>query len=145
VGGGGLTTLISQDNNANEQEEEMKRCSLLSSGLALVAAVALFAVGAAQADVSQTPNVTGCPAGYELLSIAVLEASGPYPDSVFGGIDRAGNDNGYICGNPQPTAVLTAYCRQGAEIACELEQLGLPHYVLKDDNNPASQTAKVDQ
>ena len=109
-------------------------------GLASAAAAAL-SVGMARADVSQTPNVTGCPAGYELLSIAALEASGPYPDSVFGGIDRAGNDNGRICGHVQPEAVLDAYCRQGAQIACELEQLGLPHYVLKDDDNPASQNA----
>jgi hypothetical protein len=117
----------------------MKRCLFAVAGLALIAAAAaLLAVGTAQANVSQTPNVTGCPAGYALLSIAALEASGPYPDSVFGGIDRAGNDNGFICGLVQPDAVRDAYCRQGAQIACELEQLGLPHYVLKDDDNPAT-------
>jgi hypothetical protein len=107
-----------------------------------IAAVAALASGTARAGVSQTPNATGCPAGYELLNIAALEASGPYPDSVFGGIDRGGNDNGYICGNAQPEAVLDAYCRQGATIACELEQLGLPHYVLKDDDSPAHTNGK---
>jgi hypothetical protein len=75
----------------------------------------------------------------------VLEASGPYPDSVFGGIDRAGNDNGYICGLSQPDAVVVAYCRLGAQIACQLEQLGLPHYVLTDDDSSASQRALVDR
>jgi hypothetical protein len=116
----------------------MKRYRFLLAGLALItAATALPAVGTARANVSQTPVVTGCPAGFDDLSIAALEASGPYPDSVFGGIDRAGNDNGYICGLAQPDAVRDAYCRQGAQIACELEQLGLPHYVLKDDNSPA--------
>jgi len=117
----------------------MKRWLLLSAGVAvIIVAAALLAVATAQAGLSQTPNVTGCPAGYTLLSIAGLEASGPYPDSVFGGIDRAGNDNGSICGLAQPDAVRDAYCKQGAQIACELEQLGLPHYVLKDDNNPSS-------
>jgi hypothetical protein len=114
----------------------MKRCSLL---LLAVAAAATVAVATARADGSQTPNVTGCPAGYALLSVAAIEASGPYPDSVFGGIDRAGNDNGLICGLAQPDAVRDAYCRQGAPIACQLEQLGLPHYVLKDDDSPARQ------
>jgi hypothetical protein len=106
----------------------------------LAAAVLAFAGGTARADNSQTPNVTGCPAGYELLNIAALEASGPYPDSVFGGIDRAGNDNGYICGLPQPMAILTNGCREGFEIPCELLVAGLPHYVLKDDDSPANKT-----
>ena len=102
-----------------------------------IAAVAAFACGTVRADVSQTPNATGCPAGYELLNIAALEASGPYQDSVLGGIDRAGNNNGYICGNPQPEVIMVAWCRQGTEIACELAQAGLPHYRFKDDDSPA--------
>jgi hypothetical protein len=106
----------------------------------LAAAVLAFAGGAARADNSQTPNVTGCPAGYELLNIAALEAIGPYPDSVFGGIDRAGNDNGYICGLPQPMAILANGCRKGFDIPCELLVAGLPHYVLKDDDGPANKT-----
>jgi len=124
----------------------MKRCLFGVAGLALIAATAsIMAVGTAGAAMPQTPNVTGCPAAYQLLDIAALEASGPYPDRVFGGIDRAGNDNGYICGLVQPEAVLDAYCRQGAQIACELDQLGLPHYVLKDDDNPASHSADVNR
>jgi hypothetical protein len=112
--------------------------------LAALGAAAALAGGTARADVSQTPIATGCPAGYQLLNIAELEAIGPYPDSVFGGIDRAGNDNGYICGLPQPEAFVEARCRLGVGIACELEQLGLPHYVLTDDDNPAGQNANVD-
>jgi hypothetical protein len=103
----------------------------------LIVAVAALGGTTARADTSQTPNATGCPTGFELLNIATLEASGPYPDIVFGGIDRAGNNNGFICGNPQPVSVLIARCRHGAEIACELEAAGLPHYVLTDDDNPA--------
>jgi hypothetical protein len=117
----------------------MNRHGLLMSRLVLTAAaVAILGIGTARAEVAQTPSVTGCPSGFERLSIAAVEASGPYPDSVFGGIDRAGNDNGYICGLAQPDSVRDAYCKQGAQIACQLEELGLPHYVLKDDNSPAS-------
>lgn len=107
--------------------------------LFVVGALAIVA-GAGRADTSQTPNSTGCPAGYQLLNIAALEAIGPYPDSVLGGIDRAGNDNGWICGNPQPPSIADNGCRKGFTIPCELEALGLPHYVLKDDDSPAVQT-----
>jgi hypothetical protein len=109
----------------------------LLAGL-LVAVAATLAVATARADVSQTPNATGCPAGYELLNVAALEASGPYPDHVFGGTDRAGNNDGFVCGNAQPVAVQTVYCKQGIEVQCELEQLGLPRYLVKEDDNPAS-------
>jgi len=117
----------------------------IGRGLFAVAlAAATVAASTAQADVSKTPITTGCPSGFDRLSIATLEASGPYPDSVFGGIDRAGNRNGYICGLPQPDAVRDAYCRLGAVVACQLEQLGLPHYVLTDDNSAAQQRTLVD-
>ena len=105
-------------------------------GLAMVA-VAALAGGTARADVAQTPVATACPAGYELLPVASLEAVGPYylPRRV----DTAGNNNGYVCGLAQPDGVRDAYCRQGAVVACLLEQLGLPHYVFRDDDSPAYQ------
>jgi hypothetical protein len=105
-------------------------------GLATVAASAL-AVGTARADGWDTPVGTGCPAGYEHLAVAALEATGPYyrPRQV----DAAGNDNGYVCALAQPDSVRDAYCKQGAVVACLLEQLGLPHYVFKDDDSPAYQ------
>ena len=117
----------------------MRTTLTVLAGLLAVVVLA-FAGGTARAGNSQTPNATGCPAGYEVLNIAALEASGPYPDSVFGGIDRAGNDNGYICGLPQPMAVLINGCREGFELPCELLAAGLPHYVLKDDDSPANKT-----
>jgi hypothetical protein len=103
----------------------------------LVAALAALVVGTARADVSQTPNATGCPAGYAYLSVASLEAAGPY--IVPRKVDGAGNNNGYVCGLAQPDAVRDAFCRQGAALACLLAQLGLPHYVFRDDDNPAGQ------
>ena len=110
----------------------------------LVAVAAVLAVATARADVSQTPNATGCPSGYDLLNVAPLEASGPYPDHVFGGTDRAGNNDGYVCGHAQPVAVQQVYCKQGVEIQCELEQLGLPRYLVKEDDNPASVNGPAD-
>ena len=104
--------------------------------VALLTAALVSALAAtAHADPSQTPVVTGCPAGYEHVSVAALEAAGPYPAPRV--IDRAGNDNGYVCAHAQPDSVRDAFCRQGHALACLFEQLGLPHYLFKDDDNPA--------
>lgn len=113
----------------------MKRFRALI-GLVMVA-LAAFAVGTARADRSQTPVATGCPAGFALLSVASLEAAGPYYLPRL--VDTAGNNNGYVCGLAQPDSVRDAYCKQGAVVACELQALGLPHYVFRDDASPAYQ------
>jgi hypothetical protein len=105
-------------------------------GLVMVALAAL-AVGTARAGTSQTPVATACPAGFDLLSVTSLEAVGPY--YVPRRVDTAGNGDGYVCGLAQPDSVRDAYCRQGAVVACLLEALGLPHYVFKEDDSPASQ------
>jgi hypothetical protein len=94
----------------------------------------VLAVGTATADASQTPVVTACPAGYELLSVAELEATGPYV--LPGRVD--GNNNGYVCGLVRPDVVRDAFCKQGGVNACHLAQVGLPIYLVLDDNNPAS-------
>jgi hypothetical protein len=109
--------------------------SILGVGLLIAAAVS---VGTARADVSQTPVVTACPTGLERLSVASLEAVGPYYVPRL--VDTAGNDNGYVCGLAQPDSVRDAFCKQGGVVACLLQQLGLPHYVFKDDDNPASKS-----
>jgi len=115
----------------------LKSIRALLVGLLIVAAS--LAVATARADVSQTPVATACPAGFEHLSVASLEAAGPYylPRRV----DTAGNNNGYVCGLAQPDSVRDAFCKQGGVVACLLAQLGLPHYVFNDDDNPASQKA----
>ena len=114
------------------------RIKVITVGL-LVAAASAGAVSPAQADVSQTPISTGCPAGYELKSVAAMEAAGPYhlPRQV----DAGGNNNGLVCAKQQPDAVRDARCKHGAATACLLEQLGLPHYLFQDDHNPALQQA----
>ena len=104
--------------------------------VALLTAATVSALAAtAKAAPSQTPVVTGCPAGYEHVSVAALEATGPYPAPRV--IDTAGNDNGYVCAHAQPDSVRDAFCRQGHALACLFEQLGLPHYLFKDDDSPA--------
>ena len=106
----------------------------------LLTAVVVSALAAtAHADSPQTPVATGCPAGYEHVSVAALEAAGPYV--VPRVVDTTGNDNGYVCVHAQPGSVTDAFCRQGHALACLLEQLGLPHYLFEDDDNPASQNA----
>jgi len=103
----------------------------------LLTAAAVSALTAtAHADTSQGPTVTACPAGYERLSVAALEAVGPYYLPRL--VDTTGNNDGDVCGHPQPDSVRDAFCRQGGTVACLLEQLGLPHYLFKDDDSPAA-------
>ena len=102
----------------------------------LTAAVAALLVATARADVSQTPVATGCPAGFQHLSVAALEAAGPYYLPRL--VDTAGNTNGSVCGLAQPDSVRDAFCKTGGTVACLLAQLGLPHYVFKDDDSPAT-------
>jgi hypothetical protein len=104
----------------------------------LIAVAVPVAAGTARADVSQTPVTTACPTGFDRLSVAALEAIGPYYLPRL--VDTAGNNNGYVCGHAQPDSVRDAFCKQGGTVACQLAQLGLPHYLFKDDDNPALKT-----
>lgn len=105
------------------------------AGLVTAVVASLF-VATARADVSQTPVVTGCPTGYEHVSVTSLEAAGPYAAPRV--IDTAGNNDGYVCAHAQPDSVRDAYCRQGFALACLFEQLGVPHYLFQDDDSRAT-------
>jgi hypothetical protein len=118
--------------------EEVMRIKSTALGL-LVAAASLGTVAPVQADVSQTPVATACPAGYPVMSVAGMEATGPYYLPRL--IDSGGNNNGLVCAKPQPDSVRDKDCRAGGEVACLLQQLGLPHYLFKDDDSPALQGA----
>ena len=76
-------------------------------------------------DVSPTPVATACPAGYPVMSVTAMEATGPYFLPRL--IDTGGNNNGVVCAKPQPDSVRDKDCRKGGEVACLLQQLGLPH------------------
>ena len=110
-----------------------------ASVLGVSAAATVFTVGAARADVLQTPVVTTCPASYQFVSVAGMEATGPYIRPRI--VDTAGNNDGYVCVLQLPDAARDADCRAGGHIACLLEALGLPLYHFTDDDNPASQNA----
>jgi hypothetical protein len=96
-----------------------------------------------RADATETPLTTACPAGYDLLSVDALEAAGPYVKPRR--IDTSGNNNGYVCGLALPDSVRTASCKLGSAPACALAAVDLPVYAVKDDDNPASQNAQVDE
>jgi hypothetical protein len=51
--------------------------------------------------------------------------------------DSAGNNNGYVCARPRPDSVRDAFCKQGGVGACNLAGLGLPIYLVFDDDNQA--------
>jgi hypothetical protein len=105
-------------------------------GLLIAAPAGLALVGTAPAAaVVETPVETGCPAGYELVSVASLEAAGPYLAPRR--FDTAGNNNGYVCAHVRPDSVRDAFCAIAGGNACNLAQLGLPIYLWTDDDNPA--------
>jgi hypothetical protein len=83
---------------------------------------------------SPPPSNLGCPAGYQLLSVAALEAIGPYvaPREV----DSNGNNDGYVCGHAVPLGEAEAICKNDkGPVACELLAFDppLPVYGFRDD------------
>ena len=107
--------------------------------LAVSAGVAALAVGAARADVPQSPSLPGCPAAFELMRVLSLEAQGPYKLSRI--VDTAGNGDGYVCTRVRPDGYAESDCTHGGTVACLLEQLGLPVYHFIDNDNPAEEHA----
>jgi hypothetical protein len=101
-----------------------------------IAVVAALAVSTARAGVSQTPGATACPTAYPLLSVAWFEAAGPY--YVPRKVDTAGNNDGYVCARAQPDSVRDVDCKLGGAVACQLQKLGLHHYLFTDNDSPAS-------
>ncbi len=101
--------------------------------LASLFVAAATGVNTANADVSQSPIETGCPAGYEHVSVASLEAAGPYRLPRL--LDTAGNNNGFVCGLAFPEAGRLARCGP----ACPVPVL----YLFGEDDNPASLRAQV--
>jgi hypothetical protein len=109
--------------------------------LAVSVVLAALAVDTARADVSQTVLLPGCPAAFELMSVAVLEAQGPYRLARI--VDTAGNNDGFVCARRRPDGYAESDCSHGGTIACLLEQLGLPVYHFVDNDNPAEEHAQT--
>jgi hypothetical protein len=108
----------------------------LSGGVIVSIGSVAAATDAAAATGSSSASLDGCPDGFQLFSVAGLEAIGPYALPAI--VDRLGNNNGYVCGNEMPPAVATKRCKlEGpGSPACELMQLGLPVYNFTDDDVP---------
>ena len=94
---------------------------------------AAFAVSAAlftavPALAVDTPPETGCPAGFQVMTVAELEATGhiPAPRNV----DAAGNGNGKVCALPFAPAANEQLCRLAAGGPCTVDQI----YFYVDDN-----------
>jgi hypothetical protein len=116
----------------------MSRRGLVAIQTALFALTILAAVaiptGSAGADVSQTPVVTGCPAGFPQVSIQELETAQGHPYPLAERIDRTGNQNGLICARQVPDGETKVLC--GPDCPIVLFRFG-------DDNNPAQFNAQA--
>jgi hypothetical protein len=74
--------------------------TLLSAPFALLLSTA--------SSVADTPKETGCPAGYQTLSVAWLASQGPY--QAPGLVDGAGNQDGVVCGHALTPADAAHIC-----------------------------------
>ena len=52
---------------------------------------------------------TGCPAGYQTLTLELLASQGPYVLPFT--LDEAGNDDGVICGKPFNEVAYEKLCK----------------------------------
>lgn len=110
---------------------------IAASTLALTGAIGLSVAGfvtALPATASAPVVIGGCPDGYQWLNVAQMEADGPYV--LPGIVDRAGNSDGWVCGLQLPDSVAEVHCKKGGRVACELLELGLPFYLMRDDDVP---------
>jgi len=113
------------------------RALLLGVATALTALVA----GTARADAAPTPVGTACPDAFQLMSVAALEALGPYKLGRI--VDTAGNNDGYVCTRVRPDGYAESDCAHGGTIACQLLALGLPVYHFIDNDNPGNGNAET--
>jgi hypothetical protein len=100
----------------------------LMTPLLLALGAGTVAVGGITAQAAAPAN--GCPAGYELLSVATLSAEGyrvpAEVDSPTSGIlsfGQPGNGDGWVC---------------GVQLGNQLTSFGLPIYNFIDDQLPSS-------
>jgi len=98
----------------------------LSCAVALSTATVVLSSGAALADAP----ANGCPAGYQLLSVATLTTLGYHvpaqvdsPSSGIKSFGRPGNGDGFVC---------------GVQLGNQLTSFGLPVYNFIDNQLPAS-------
>ena len=107
--------------------------------LGVAAALAAVAVATTRASADPSPVGTACPDAFQLMSVAALEAQGPYKLGRI--VDTAGNNDGYVCTRVRPDGYAESDCAHGGTIACQLLALGLPVYHFIDNDNPGNGNA----
>jgi hypothetical protein len=96
----------------------------LTAASALIATGLFSSTAAADAAVT-TPLDTGCPAGWQSLSLSELAKKGYiFPD------DLDANGDGYICGKPVAPAVQEMICETFPEGVCPVPVI----YYIRDNN-----------
>ncbi len=78
---------------------------IVASALSMSGAMLVAPMGIAGAA---TPKVTGCPSGFERITVADAETAGykPLPRRV----DEGGNNNGIVCQKPLPEVLVELVC-----------------------------------
>jgi hypothetical protein len=114
-------------------KQKIAGVALSLTAFATLTIAATATSGPAGAANSPPPSNTGCAAGYQLLSVAALEAVGPYVAARE--VDSHGNNNGYVCGHAVPLGEAEAICKNHSPVACELlaHNPPLPVYGFRDD------------
>jgi hypothetical protein len=80
-----------------------------AGAVSLLATAGVLGLGQTAAGAADAPSDTGCPAAYQLLSVADLEAQSPnyrLPHRL----DEAGNQDGYVCGRPTNDQAAQNFC-----------------------------------
>jgi hypothetical protein len=81
----------------------------LALGAAGLAASAAVLVGG-PAGAVEKPRETGCPAAFDVRTVASLAETGNEP--LPGILDAAGNANGLVCAKPLSDAAAAQFCRK---------------------------------
>jgi hypothetical protein len=98
-----------------------RRMIRFAAGLGLMTGMLALSPAAATAA---TPKDTGCPSGYQLLSLEFLRQEGPYMVPFV--LDAEGNRDGSVCGKPYNDVVFAIFCPDGCG--------GIPIYYSFMDN-----------
>jgi hypothetical protein len=85
-----------------------RRVIRLVAALGLV--TGMFALSSPSATAA-TPMETGCPAGFQLLSLDFLREQGGYMLPFV--LDAEGNEDGFVCGKPYNDVVFSIFCPDG--------------------------------
>jgi hypothetical protein len=90
------------------QRRTPRRMIRLVATLGLMTGMLALSPAAATAA---TPKDTGCPSGFQLLSLEFLREEGGYMRPFV--LDAEGNEDGFVCGKPDNDVVFAIFCPDG--------------------------------